>query len=183
MGALRSPGPATTSVTVAARDLPAGHTLTPGDLVSADVLAESVPPARLIGSPEQLMDGTVVTAQRLDAGVPLTSSSILEGDPWALDPDHVAVAVRFADPALAALIGPQHELTLISATGSGAIDLTDSARLLVTIASPQGSGLMSSEIQTSPLVVMAVDADVATLVLDASAGGTLTAVMRSADNP
>ena len=183
VGSLRSPGPPTTPIIVAAHDIPSGHSLTQGDLIIIDALSPSVPPARLTGSIEHLTDGTVVTAQRLDAGVALTESSILEANPWDVQPGEVAIAVRFADPALAGLLGPHQVLTLISASGAGAVELTDSARLLTTIDAQQASSLVGSDSQTPALVVMAVDAEVATLVLDTSAGGTLTAVMRSADSP
>lgn len=183
VGSLRSPGPPTTPIIVAAHDIPSGHSLTQGDLIIIDALSPSVPPARLTGSIEHLTDGTVVTAQRLDAGVALTESSILEANPWDVQPGEVAIAVRFADPALAALLGPHQALALVSASGSGAVELTDSARLLTTIQAQQGSSLVGSDSQTPALVVIAVDAGVATLVLDASAGGTLTAVMRSGDGP
>lgn len=183
LGSLRSPGPPTVAVIVAAHDIPSGHSLTASDLTLVETPSQAVPPARLTGSIEQLTNGTLVTAQRLDAGVALTASSVIDGDPWDVGPGNVAVAVRFADPALAGLIGPHQVLTLISASGAGAVELTDSARLLTTIDAQQSSSLVGSDSQTPALVVMAVDAEVATLVLDASAGGTLTAVMRSADSP
>lgn len=106
---LAPPPPASTTVRVAARDLPAGQVLGAGDLVDValppDVVPEGVvdaPEGRLLAAP--LRAGEPVTDVRL-VGPDLTSS---------LPSDRVAVPVRLSDAGQAALLTVGDRVDLVA---------------------------------------------------------------------
>jgi pilus assembly protein CpaB len=97
--AVRPPPPAATTLLVAARDLPAGHRLTDGDLATGSWYPQAVP-AGVVPRPA----GRVLSSA-IRRGEPLTDTRLLgDGLLTGLPADTVAVAVRLADPASALVV-------------------------------------------------------------------------------
>lgn len=106
---LAPPPPASTTVRVAARDLPAGQVLAAGDLVDVEV-PPGVVPDGVVGAPE----GRLLAAP-LRAGEPVTDVRLVGPDLAAsLPPDRVAVPVRMADAGQAALLTVGDRIDLIA---------------------------------------------------------------------
>lgn len=96
--ATRPPPPETTALTVAARDLPAGTTLTADDLTVV-----RVPPH---GLPDGVEDDPVgeMLAAPVRRGEPVTDLRLVGPGLTAGHDDLAAVPVRFADPEMASLL-------------------------------------------------------------------------------
>ncbi|HVK26958.1 MAG TPA: SAF domain-containing protein [Nocardioides sp.] len=103
------PPPASTAVRVAARDLPAGHVLTDGDLADVDV-PPGVVPEGVVDAPE----GRVLAAP-LRAGEPVTDVRLVgAGLASAQPPGTVALPVRLSDAGQAALLTVGDRITLVA---------------------------------------------------------------------
>lgn len=115
---LTPPSAAMATVAVAARDLPAGATISSGDVRSARLPAETVPrhaesdPGQLVGQrlAGPLRGGEVLT----DAA--LVGPGLLAGT----SPGTAAVPVRMADPASLQLLSPGQLVDLVLSAESGA---------------------------------------------------------------
>lgn len=165
----------TTEALVAAHDLAAGHTLTDSDLSTASIPTHLLPHGT-IGELE------AARGHRLTHPVPargvLTESTLVAEGAWGdLGPGESLVAVRLADPEVAALLPEGASMRLVDATGTGAQSLTDQARLVARMPGEDSSSMWGETARASPLVVLAVPEEVATLVLDASAGGSLAVAL------
>ncbi len=180
LGAVRPPPPVTTAVVAASRDLPAGQRLTPDDLTVVALPPDTVPPAAT-GRAEDLLGRR--TAHPVADGVVLVPGDLVENGAWAAaGPGELVVPVRLADPVVAGLLPTATPLQLVAATGSGPTLLTRDARLLARVeSSAEASGMLGSPGTDDSLLLLAVPADVATLVLDAGAGGTLTVALGTGD--
>ena len=175
IGALMPAPPATSFVLAAVRDLPAGHLLEPADLTQLALPLRAVPPAALT---DPVTTAGARLAQPVASGVPLTSTTLVGESGWGdLADGELLVPVRLADPAVAALLPTSATIHLVSATGSGSTLLTSQARLIAPVASPAEATMLGQGDTTGPLLLLAVPAEVASLVLDASAGGTLTVAL------
>ncbi|HCX85311.1 MAG TPA: hypothetical protein DHV14_09315 [Micrococcales bacterium] len=166
--------PETSAVVVAAADLPAGTRITPADVEIAEFPPALVPagarasPADLVGS---------MLAHPAARGTPVLASQ-LAVDGWTgLSDGELAVPVHLADPAAADLLPDGATVHLVSATGEGASVLTSRARVLARIGAASTGGLLGGSGSPSDLLLVAVPSEAATLVLDASAGGTLTVAL------
>lgn len=106
---LAPPPPASTGMRVAARDLPAGHLLTDGDLVDARV-PPGVVPEGAVGDPE----GRVLAAP-LRAGEAVTDVRLVGPDLASAQPaGTVALPVRLSDAGQAALLTVGDRITLVA---------------------------------------------------------------------
>lgn len=180
IGALRPTPPVTTAVVAASLDLPAGHEIAAGDLTVLALPPDAAPPGSFL-SPADLVGRRV--AHPVGDGVPLVPTDLVESGAWAaVGPDELVVPVRLADPVVAGLLPAATPLQLVAATGSGPTLLTEDARLVARIdADAAPSGMLGAPGTDESLLLLAVPADVATLVLDAGAGGTLTVALGAGD--
>lgn len=110
------PPPERVALTVAARDLPAGAVLAPGDLAQASV-APGTLPAGVVDSPL----GRTLAAP-LRSGEPVTDVRLVGPALAAAYPDRDAVPVRLPDAGMAALLRAGDRIDLVAADpqGSGA---------------------------------------------------------------
>lgn len=162
-------------VVVAARDLPAGTALSATDVVRTELPRGAAPDGamrdagtlvgRLLAAPvrrgEPLTDVRLAGAGLLDAG----------------DTDLLAVPVRLADAATAALLhAGDHVDVLAAATSPGAAAqaqvVVDDAQVLAVPATAQDSG-------DGALVVLAADAEVARRLAAAAVSSRLSVAVRS----
>lgn len=175
LGVLRPVADPGTAVLVPTQDLGAGHLLDADDVTTLMLPAGVVPPAALTSVPPVI--GARV-AHPVAAGVPLTRSALVDDGRWpGAGEGELVVPVRLADPAVAPLLPAATTLHLVSATGAGATLLTTRGRLLAAIPDTPGGAMLGSSDATGTLLLLAVPQEVATLVLDASAGGTLSVAL------
>ncbi|WP_182525766.1 SAF domain-containing protein [Nocardioides dongkuii] len=111
--AATAPPPATRSVTVAARDLPAGSVIGAGDLTTSAFAPGSVP-ADLVAEPV----GGVLAAP-LRRGEPVTDVRLVGPALTAGRPDLVALPVRLPDAAMAGLLRAGDVVDLVAADPQG----------------------------------------------------------------
>lgn len=188
------PPPPTAPVVVAAADLPAGSVLTTEDLRTARLPLAAVPRAA-VADPAALAGA--VLAVDVPAGLPLVSAHV-SGGRFATDAPAgtVAVPVRLADAAVAALLRPGDRVDLVSAGGwsgtwSGAAEaapgapavLASAALVLDVVVGEEtgGLGLLGGASGgDDPLVVVAVTVAEGHRIA-AAAGGSLGAVLVAGD--
>ncbi|MCU6479771.1 SAF domain-containing protein [Arthrobacter sp. A2-55] len=179
-----TPGaPATTSVLVAARDLPAGHSLGPADLVAAAVSPSMVPDGVLHTGMAWLgrqMSGPARRGQVMtDAS--LLGTELLIGAPAGSQ----AVPLRLTDPSTVQLLR-QGQLVNVVLSSSKGLDGPTSNQVLATSVpvvwtpalAKSGGGLLPSQ-ETDGLVVVAATAEQAVLLAGASARGKIFLVLVS----
>jgi Flp pilus assembly protein CpaB len=110
--------PPLTSVLVAGRDLPAGRTVTAGDLRTAHLPADAVPAGRFARLP-----APAVLGSPLREGEPLTDARLLgPGLLTGARPGRVAMPVRLSDPAGAAVVRTGDRVDVLAAAASGSSD-------------------------------------------------------------
>ncbi len=130
----------TVTVVVAAADLPAGHTLAPEDLTTAEVLSSGVP-ASAYSNPAAVVGQTLRVA-RLQGDV--IAAEYLGGQTLELQPDERAVGVLVTDSAgLAGLIKPGDKvgITAIVRDSDGTYSKAVAEGLRVLYVSPEFSAL------------------------------------------
>ncbi|MFC7491245.1 MULTISPECIES: SAF domain-containing protein [unclassified Knoellia] len=142
VGIVRPPSPATTTVLVAARALPAGTVLTASDVRSADL--ESRPRAvgavGAVADPDELVGRRL--ASRVQVGEVLTVGRLVPQTPAdGLPTDHVAAHVLLADERSLDLVSAGQRVTLFADTGGSAV-----ARdvLVLGVDTPDDGGLPTS---------------------------------------
>lgn len=171
---LRSPGPPTADVLVAARDLPAGSTLVAGDLTTRALPRSAVPE----GSTEDA-SGLVGsrTAVAVPAGLPLVPGLLTDSTATG-PPGTVVVPVRFADDSTAVLLTPGRRIDVVSAPLGGEPHTVATGALVLTAADPGSTGglLGGSDPATGPLL-LAVDPADAVGLSAASASTGLSAIL------
>ncbi|MBO1753537.1 SAF domain-containing protein [Allobranchiibius sp. CTAmp26] len=119
-GALQGRAAASRTIVVAARDLPAGHVMLPGDLrerrwPSGASLAGALPSAAAQGS---------VTTGVIAAGEPVTASRVRTSRHWpGVRAGDVVVSVPIADPTLTGLLRTGDHIDVLGATGPVGADL------------------------------------------------------------
>ncbi|PVG81212.1 pilus assembly protein CpaB [Nocardioides gansuensis] len=153
-----APPPATTGVLVAARDLPAGTTLTTDDLTTA-AFADGTAPSALAEEPV----GRTLAAP-VAAGEPITGPRLL-GDGLAAAHEGLAVLpVRLSDAGAAALLRPGDHIDLLATAPSGDTRTVAEDVRVITLG-PEGEG--DSRL-TGRLVVIGVTEGSRELVASAS---------------
>ncbi|MFI6511591.1 flagellar biosynthesis protein FlgA [Streptosporangium sp. NPDC050855] len=162
-----SPDTASTTVLVAARDLPGGA-LKASDLTPAALRPDTVPDGAL--RPGMPFAGRVL-AGPARRGEPLTDVRLLgPGLLAAHGPGTVATPVRVADPETARLLSPGDVVDVLAAasTWDGAVPATTVAEDVTVLAIPAGDS------NGGALVVLATTSDQATGLASAQAGGRLS---------
>lgn len=172
--AVRSPGPPTTPVLVAARDLPAGTALAAEDL-DLRALPTATLPAGSSADPTALIGAR--TAVALPTGLPVVPS-LLTDTLATGPPGTVVVPVRFADDATAVLLTPGRRIDVVSAP-LGAVPTTVATGALVLTAADPGSdgGLLGGAGDGAGPLLLAVDPAEAVQLSAASASSGLSAIL------
>lgn len=184
VGVARAPegGPRAT-VVVAVRNLSAGHTLGPGDVVEQSRPA-GFAPAQPLRAADQVSGRRL--AGPVSAGEVLTQGRLLGRGLLAGRPaEEVAVHVAVADPGALAMLRPGDEIDLLlAATG----DVVASAATVLALSSTDGdsSGVgLGAHSLTQDGVVLAVSptvaARIATVPPDTLGGASLSVVLRHSD--
>lgn len=155
--------PATTPVLVASQDLPAGHSLSEGDLLTATVSPNMVPDGALLGNAS--WSGTQVSGP-LRRGEVLTDASLLGNGLLAgAPPESQAVPIRLSDPSTLPLLR-QGQLVTVVLSSSVGLDgpttneiLAERVPVLWTPAlGDSGGGLLPAQEKDGILVVAATPA-------------------------
>lgn len=165
--AAAAPPPATVAVAVAARDLPAGTLLAPGDLRSVGFAPGSVP----AGVSRDAAGRTL--AAPLRAGEPVTDVRLVGPALTEGYPGLSAVPVRLPDPAMAALLRVGDHVDLVSADPQGGPAGVVARDVPVLALPAPGSGTGVAELPGRLVVIGALPADVPRIA-DASARTFLT---------
>lgn len=170
------------AVLVAARDLPAGAAITPGDLRRALRPVADVPAAASRAGVQ--VDGQVLSAAlargEVLSAARLVGPGLLRGRPLS----DVAAPVRLADAQAAALLRPGERVDVLAAVEGGASARTVARGATVLAAPPAGSssggGLLggADDAGSGGLVVLAVSATTAADLAQAAAQGVLSVVIR-----
>ncbi len=188
------PAQPTATVTVAARDLPAGSVLTAADLRSTPVFD---PPSAAL--PAEALIGTTLVAG-VPEGMPMAETLLVSpGLADAAPAGTVVVPVTLADPQLMALVRVGDRLRLYQSSpgqsssqipdGTGAdpgADLVaDDALVLARLdESGDANGLLELPASdSSGVVVVAIDPEAATVLSGASALAPVRAVLIPGDQP
>jgi Flp pilus assembly protein CpaB len=156
-------------VVVAARDLPAGTALAPGDLMTARYPPD-VAPVGVTGDPELLR--SKVLAGGVRAHEPITDARLVGPGITSLLPEgQVAAPVRLADLAVASLVHTGDRVdVLATATDSPAAELVAESALVVAAT---GTG----EETGAGLLLLAVDDETAAHLAAAATTATLTVTL------
>lgn len=161
-------------VLVAARDLPPGRALQPGDAAPREIPAEALPRGTL-RDPGALRGRALNSGAR--AGEVLTDARLAGQELATEDDGRAAVPVRLADPAVAELLRPSQRVDIIAAdpetgsrSGAGAV-LAE--RVPVISVRPTGAGA-----QRGQLVVVRLPKQKASEVAAASLARSVTVTLR-----
>jgi len=168
--------PATVSLTVAARDLPAGTVLAPADLARLDVAPGQVPD----GARPSPAGATLAAPIR--RGEPVTDTRLIGPALTAGVPGLVAVPVRVSDAVMAGLlhVGDRLRLLSTSSTTGRTVAVADGVRVLAlpSSGSPSGSQDVGPNGVTTGddgrLIVVGVDDGLVAPVTSAGVGGFLS---------
>jgi pilus assembly protein CpaB len=170
IGAVSDGGGPTTTVVIAATDIPAGTTLTADDLATVPFPLDVVPPG--YSDDPVTLTGEVVTAP-LATGEAITTTRLLGSRP---DPGKglVAAPVRLADAGVAGLLAPGDIIDLIAASADGtARVVARDARVVTRPIPPATFGT-----QTGSLVLLAVTPEEATEIAGVATTRDLSAVLQ-----
>lgn len=172
--ALRSPGPPTSTVMVAARDLDAGSMLDDADLAPREY-PTALLPAGVTATTDDLSGRRV--AVDIPAGLPLVTGQLTSPSATG-PPGTVVVPIRFADDALSVVLAPGRRIDVVAiAAGQEPRTVARAALVLSTWEDEVDSGgLLGGTDSTGP-VLLAVDPDEAVQLSAASASSGLTAIL------
>lgn len=166
LSAVAPAAPATAPVLVAARDLPAGTTLAPDDLVAAAVPREQVPSGALadeVAAAGQVLAGPVRRGEAL-TDVRLLGAALLPAG------SSVAVPVRVAEPATAALVAAGDRVDVLSAAPEGGL----AARLVASGLSVLAVPALEDAVGEGALLVLAASRETAARLAAAAVTGRLS---------
>jgi Flp pilus assembly protein CpaB len=169
--AVAPPPPATVSVLVAARDLPAGTVLAADDLVATSFRPGSAPDGRAGRS--RAVGRTL--AAPLRRGEPVTDVRLVAPSLLAGYPGLVAVPVRIPDPGTVALlrVGDRVDLLVTETDGSAAERLTAGVPVLALPRDDSGGGSVGGGLVGGRLVVLGTAPELAGPVSAAAVRGCL----------
>ena len=174
---LRPPDPPSSEVVVAAREIPAGTTLSGTDLRVVR-FPRSVAPEGTFADPADVV-GTSA-AVPLAVGVPVLPG-LLADDEVRGPPGTVVATVRFADPAVAGLLSPGVRVDVLAATpegGPGGVVATRALVLPVARQDGPGGALgLGGSGDASVPVLLAVSPAEAPALAGAAASALLSAVV------
>ncbi|MDN5744012.1 MAG: SAF domain-containing protein [Nocardioidaceae bacterium] len=161
---LAPPEAPTTTVAVAAHDLPVGRVLTEGDLVDVEVPPDTVP------------DGVVATPQghalatALRAGEPVTDVRLVGADLATAQPDGtLAAPVRLSDAGQAALLSAGDRIDLLATDPDGGSTRALAIDVAV-LAVPESDGSAGGALPGRLVVVALPSADVGEVTAASVAG-------------
>jgi Flp pilus assembly protein CpaB len=169
--ALAPSAEARVQVLAAARDLPSGAVLAVDDLVPLALPAGAVPSGALQDAAQvvgRLVSGPVRRGEAL-TDVRLLGTGLLTGS------DGVAVPVRLADPATAALVQAGDRVDVLSAPPEGASSASTVASGVTVLAVPS----LADDPGEGALVVVAAPSAVAARLAAAAVTGRLSLAVRS----
>ncbi|WP_082574235.1 Flp pilus assembly protein CpaB [Cellulomonas sp. Root137] len=174
---LRPPDPPTSAVVVAAREIPAGTTLTSAD-VRVSRFPRSVAPDGAVTDPADVVGSAA--AVPLATGVPVLPG-LLADDEVRGPPGTVVATVRFADPAVAGLLSPGVRVDVLAATAEGGPGGVVATRALVLPVArqdgPGGALGLGGSGDASVPVLLAVSPTEAPALAGAAASALLSAVV------
>lgn len=161
-----------TPVLVAAREIPAGTTITAADLAVGDLPPAAVPAGVLEPGDEPL--GRLV-AGPVRAGEPITDVRLVGAELTAHAPaDTVAVPLRLGDPGVAALLGPGDVIHLYAGQPGGGASLVVPDALILSV-QPSSSDPLSTD--AGPLLLVAVPIPLADALATAALSGVVAATL------
>lgn len=180
-----TPAPAdTVKALAAARDLPAGETLAPDDLLMLDI-PRGIVPGGSFSTRAELQGRQLAVALRggqILTDAQLLGPGLLAGSP----PGSAAVPLRMADPASIQLVSPGQLVNVVMTSGNS-IDQSAASRLLAagvpvlwTSSHAGKSSLWLDAGETEGLMVVAADAEQAQRLAGASTQGKLFFVLVAA---
>jgi Flp pilus assembly protein CpaB len=175
--AAADPPPVTTPVLTAARDLPAGVVVRPGDLVRTAFSHASVPDGVLASGAEAVGR---TTAAPLRAGEPITDVRLLGGSMLKAYPDAVAAPVRIGDPGAVRLLRVGDQVDVIAAdpqTGEAATVAFRAPVVALPGEPGAGSALGGDGTTSGGLVVLAVSEPTARALAGAAVSSYLSLVV------
>lgn len=170
IGAVSEDGGPTTTVVIAATDIPAGTTLSPDDLTTAEYPSDLAP--RGISGDPATLTGEVVTAG-VTTGEVITASRLLGSRPEA-GRGLVAAPVRLADAGVAGLLAPGDVVDVIAASTDGSAKVVAQAARVITRPIPPAT----FGTQTGSLVLLAVTPNEATTIAGVATTRQLSAVLQ-----
>ncbi len=168
----RAPPPERSLVLTAARDIPAGTTLTSRDLTQAAFAPGSVPHGALIR--RQALGHQ--TAGPIRAGEPVTDARVLGPGLLARFPGMVAAPVRIGDAATVALLRVGDRVSVLAADPQGEADAATVAENAVVIAIPRGQAT-DPGLTSGALVVLAVPAETGRRLAGAGVNAFLSLIL------
>lgn len=160
------PAPETTTLLVAARDLPAGEAIAVGDLVETEV-PPGVVPEGVAGDPV----GRLLAAP-LRRGEPVTVVRLVGPELAAAAPGSVAVPLRLSDAGQAALLTPGDRVDLV-ATDPQAGTTEHIARDATVLAVPEAASASDGALPDR-LVVLAIPTESVHAVTSAAVSAFVT---------
>lgn len=172
--AVRSPGPPTSTVLVAAHDLRAGSTLDDADLTPREYPTALLP----VGATATIDDLTGHRATvDIPAGLPLVTGQLTSPDVTG-PPGTVVVPIRFADDALSGVVTAGRRVDVVAtAVGQEPRTVAHAALVLSTLDGQADSGGLLGDTDSSGPVLLAVDPEEAVQLSAASASSGLTAIV------
>lgn len=168
--------PGTVAVLVAARDLPLGVPLSPGDLRSERYPLLLAPDGAITPGDDPV--GGVLAAP-LRAGEPLTDVRLLgSGLTSALRPGETAVPVRLSDAGVAPLLRPGDRIDLyaVGIRGAPGSDLVAAHTLVLAIPTDADSG-DRGVVPEGGIVMVSADRTTAARLLESQYAGALAATL------
>lgn len=176
--------PDTVTAIAAARDLPSGKTLGPGDLAAVNIPRGLVPGGSFTTGVE--LEGKQL-AVALRTGQVLTDAQLLgPGMLAGSPPGSAAVPLRMADPSSVQLVSPGQLVNVVMTSGNGFEQpaasqlLAAAVPVLWTSAHPGKAGQWLGTAETEGLMVVAADAAQAQRLAGASTQGKLFFVLVAA---
>jgi Flp pilus assembly protein CpaB len=166
----------TTQVLTAARDLPSGRVLRPGDLRSAEFAPESVP-SGVLGA-GQLIGRT--TASPLRSGEPVTDVRLVRGSLLDGYPGLVAAPVRIGDAEAVRLlrVGDRIDLLAADPQGAAAEVIATDVPIIALPGAQRSSDFPSSDGTGGALIVVAMTAETALRVAESGVSSFISMVIR-----
>lgn len=162
-----------TLVLTAARDLPSGTVLVPGDLEAVPFAPDTVP-SGVVASRSAAVGRT--TAGPVRAGEPITDVRMVSGSLLTAFPGRVATPVRIGDPAAVALLEVGDRVDVLAADPQGRTEAVVVAEDTPVIAIPR-SAKSPSVATPGALVVLATSEETARRLATASVARYLSVVL------
>ncbi len=171
--AVRSPGPATSTVLVAAHDIPLGSVLTDGDLARRPLPTSALPDGVTADSATLVGARTAVT---VPTGLPLVEALLADALSTG-PPGTVVVPVRFADSATTGYLVPGRRIDVVSTSLDAAATTVAAGALVLSRPEPDDTGPLAHRSDEDGSVLLAVDPGQAVQLSAASASTGLSAIL------